>query len=249
MSKIGHAAKDENARYSGGKAGDQTNGEVYTRSWYSRPWTHVLWPTDPAVGEKLAQAMERACRNDKIGYDQNQRNSLLTQVRSRGFDPAQATTPCECDCSSLVCVCAMFAGVPESTLYRDGNCATTSNLRSRLMSTGLFDLYAGERYLSSPDYIPRGAILLSEGRHVAINLEDGKFVASVARVLKIGSVGERVKRLQRALNEQSGAMLTVDGEYGPLTAAAVRCFQATHGLAVDGECGPKTEAALNVAIF
>lgn len=47
-----------------------------------------------------------------------------------------------------------------------------------------------------------------------------------------------VRVLQEALH------VSVDGEFGPQTLAAVKQFQAQHGLEVDGEVGPKTWAAL-----
>ena len=136
MSRIGHAAKDERGRYSGGRSGDQSRGEVCTRTWYNRPWSHVLRATDPFARERMADAMEAACANDHIGYDQNQRNSLLSRCRGVGYDPGAVSVDCECDCSSLVSVCCMYAGIREAVLYREGNCATTSTLRRWLMETG-----------------------------------------------------------------------------------------------------------------
>jgi len=41
--------------------------------------------------------------------------------------------------------------------------------------------------------------------------------------------------------------VTVDGVYGPKTVAAVKIFQAKHGLVHDGVVGPKTVAALRAA--
>ena len=78
---IGHASIDERGKAKGGQAGDQTKKEVCIRTWYNKPWTVVIRFKDPTKREKAAQCMEWACANDHIGYDQNQRNSLLNAVR------------------------------------------------------------------------------------------------------------------------------------------------------------------------
>jgi peptidoglycan DL-endopeptidase CwlO len=57
-------------------------------------------------------------------------------------------------------------------------------------------------------------------------------------VLRFGSRGARVAALQRRLE------ITADGEFGPITRAAVRAFQRSHGLVVDGQAGPDTLGAL-----
>lgn len=56
--------------------------------------------------------------------------------------------------------------------------------------------------------------------------------------IKLGSKGEDVKTLQKALN------LTADGIFGPKTEAAVKSFQTKNGLGADGIVGPKTWAKL-----
>jgi peptidoglycan hydrolase-like protein with peptidoglycan-binding domain len=58
------------------------------------------------------------------------------------------------------------------------------------------------------------------------------------RPLKLGSRGEAVKRVQRALG------IEADGVFGPKTRAAVRAFQRSHGLVADGIVGPETRAKL-----
>jgi putative chitinase len=64
--------------------------------------------------------------------------------------------------------------------------------------------------------------------------------------LRKGSEGPDVAQLQRQLNEHlpAGEKLTVDGDFGGKTDAAVRAFQKEHGLEADGVVGPKTRAAL-----
>ena len=59
-----------------------------------------------------------------------------------------------------------------------------------------------------------------------------------------GDTGPAVVTLQTRLNVW-GAKLTVDGNFGPLTLAAVKAFQAQQNLTVDGIVGPATWAALN----
>ena len=110
--KIGSARIDERGKISGGKAGDQTGNEVGIQNWYkhSKGW-RVLRPINPNVAEKMAQCMESACANNKIGYDQVQRNTLYNLVKPYGFDVRQAKTATETDCSALVRVCAAYAGV------------------------------------------------------------------------------------------------------------------------------------------
>jgi uncharacterized protein YkwD len=66
----------------------------------------------------------------------------------------------------------------------------------------------------------------------------------VGPTLQEGSSGEAVEVLQRALQRAGFDPGPVDGEFGPMTAAAVRSFQAARGLVVDGIVGPQTWSAL-----
>lgn len=60
-------------------------------------------------------------------------------------------------------------------------------------------------------------------------------------ILKIGTKGEEVKRLQRLLH------LTDDGIFGEQTGKAVIEYQKAHGLVADGVVGDKTWEALNAS--
>lgn len=62
--------------------------------------------------------------------------------------------------------------------------------------------------------------------------------------LRRGSKGAAVHALQDALR-RAGHELVSDGDFGGITVAAVKQFQAAHGLAVDGEVGPLTASVLD----
>jgi hypothetical protein len=63
-----------------------------------------------------------------------------------------------------------------------------------------------------------------------------------------GATGERVKTIQYLLNQQQNAGLSVDGDFGSGTLAAVKTFQTAHGLPADGVVGADTWAALVVTV-
>ena len=124
----------------------------------------------------MAKAMEQACDNNNIGYDQgtqgnaSDRVSLYNALRKVGFDMSKVNVKCETDCSNLVACCANCAGVSISPdIY-------TGNEESAFKQTGLFEFHKESKYLTSDAYLPRGAVLLYPGHHTAINLtEHGNF--------------------------------------------------------------------------
>lgn len=68
---------------------------------------------------------------------------------------------------------------------------------------------------------------------------------NVNQILKVGSRGAEVTKLQKELKAQKHFSSKVDGIYGPLTKNAVVKFQQKHNLQVDGIAGPQTLRALN----
>jgi len=60
-------------------------------------------------------------------------------------------------------------------------------------------------------------------------------------LLKLGSQGKEVKELQEFLG------ISVDGDFGPKTEAAVKKWQSANGLKADGIVGPKTWDAMGLA--
>jgi hypothetical protein len=72
------------------------------------------------------------------------------------------------------------------------------------------------------------------------HMAGGARASSPLPVLKMGDRGENVEKLQAALQ------ITVDGDFGPATKAAVIAFQKKNGLSADGVVGSATWAALGV---
>lgn len=190
--KIGHASIDENGHARGGTAGDQTGREVCTRDWYNKPWIAVIRPNDATVAEKIAKAMEQACANNNIGYDQNQRTTLYTQAKAKNWDLSKITTKCETDCSALVAVCVNAAGVAVSkNIY-------TGNEKQALLNTGKFKALTDKKYISSGEYLKRGDIMLGSG-HTAIVLTNGSKIAGGATTAPKGTKTETAKSFDKSL--------------------------------------------------
>ena len=169
---IGHASIDENGKAKGGSAGDQTKKEVCTRNWYSKPWDFVLRCKNAVKAEKMAVACEKGCLNDKIGYDQYQRNTLNMQAKTVNYDLSKINVPCETDCSAFMSVCAQAAGI--NIPYNSGNAPTTSTMKNDFVSTGEFEVLTDSRYLTSDNYLKRGDILVKSGSHTVMALKEGK---------------------------------------------------------------------------
>lgn len=171
---IANSGHDERGQYSGGVAGDQTGQEWQIQAWYSRPWNYVLRYPDADVRNLIAELAEEAARNNRIGYDQNQRTTFWGQLKQVGYRPANITQPCEADCSAGVAAIVKAAGYLTGirALQLVSADMYTGNERSALSQAG-FEVLTNSRYLSSDKYLLRGDILLYEYHHTAINLTDG----------------------------------------------------------------------------
>lgn len=243
--KIGHASIDENKKIKGGASGDQTGGEVCTRKWYKKPWDFVLRPRSATLAEKSAKACEDACANKNIGYDQNQRNTLYEQARKAGFDLSKITVPCECDCSSFMHVCALAGG---ANITYGSNGAATINMKSRFTVNGEYEVLTDSKYLTSDKLLKRGDILVKEGSHTVMVLEDGASANSLEipnnstqegndfymPTIKKGSKGKAVKIWQIIVGVEA------DGDFGSKTKTATIEFQRKYKLAQDGIVGENT---------
>ena len=250
--KVGSARIDENGRAHGGKAGNQTGKELSVQSWYrhSKGW-RVLRCTDSAKAEKIAAAMEAACQNRNIGYDQYERLTLYNLAKAVDFDPARVAKPCETDCSALVRVCLAFAGIATENFR-------TPTQAKAMLTSGQFVELTDKKYTDSSDYLRRGDVLVTRTQgHTVVVLSNGsKADAPEAelqlgdRLLKKGVSGSDVRELQQNLLKLGYALpkYGVDGDYGAETVEAVKAFQKKNGPDADGIYGSNTHKSLTAAL-
>lgn len=172
---ISNSGHDENGKYHGGKAGDQTGQEWQLRSWYNRPWSCVLRWSDQTAAQKFAELGIDAALNNKIGYDQYQRKTYWTQLEKVGYDPAKIQTACEADCTAgVTCNCKAVGYLLNIAKLKSLAIDTYSgNMRTRFKNAG-FTVLTNSKYLTSADYLLPGDVLLYEGHHAAMNITLGK---------------------------------------------------------------------------
>ena len=174
---ISNSGSDESGKYHGGAAGDQTGGEWVLRPWYSRPWSCVLrYEKDARVGQKLAELGCATALNDKIGYDQYQRDTYWDQLKSAGYDPSKITVACESDCSAGVIAntkaVGNLLGIPA---LANVNATYTGNMRSGFKAAG-FTVLTDAKYTNGCSYLLPGDILLYDAAHTATNITVGSNV-------------------------------------------------------------------------
>lgn len=242
--RIGHASIDENGKATGGAAGDQNGKEVLIRDWYNKPWNVLLRPVRPEVAEKSARMCEAACANPNIGYDQYGRNTLHTKAKAVGFDLAAIDTACECDCSSLMHTCAIAGG---ANLTYGSNGHTTRTMVKEFTASGEYVKLTGSEYLTGDRLLKRGDILVKEGSHTVMVLDNGAEVTKPGGVelpeLGAGASGDAVKSMQLLLMAH-GFGTSCYGRFDERTEGALVEFQKAFNLVSDGRCGADTWRAL-----
>lgn len=250
---IGSARIDERGKASGGQAGNQSGKELSKQPWYdhSKRW-YCFRARDGAMSGFIAEGMEKGISNKNIGYDQLQNQTLYKQVKDKGFDPIQATTPCETDCARMVRVCVAYA---YERVGLDGSKVPdwyTATLPSLIMGLGTFVKYTDADHCRSSKYLKRGDILCTRTKgHVVVVLNDGELAGGdVAdyelgdRILRDGDYGADVVELQTRLKAVGYDPGEIDGEFGRNTESAVKALQTAAEIDVDGEFGPDSLAAL-----
>ena len=257
--RIGHASIDENGKAQGGAAGDQSGKELCTRDWYSKGWNVLLRPKSSTLAALSAKACEDACENTRIGYDQWERNTLYAKAKAADFDISKIESGCECDCSSLMHVCAIAGG---ANLTYGSNGYTTSTMAAAFKASGDYERLTDSKYLTSDKYLKRGDILVKEGSHTVMVLSNGsaaadQFTAPKQDLVRVyysvrlpllvkGMEGEDVRTMQQLLIAKGYKLprYGADGEFGGETEETLLRYQKAMSLKTSGQCGPDTWGAM-----
>lgn len=159
------------------QAGDQYGNEYYVCNWYSYPWNvylHYEGERADEVNNLASQYARAAAENNNIGYSQEDRYSMWTQLNNYDLNPALIKTKCNADCSSSTTFVFKAIGyklgiekLKNLNLY-----LYTGNMKQAFVNAG-FKAYTDGKYLNSADYIHKGGVLLNEVHHVVINLDNG----------------------------------------------------------------------------
>ena len=164
---IGQACANESGKLEGGKAGDQTGGEVCISKWSSSyGWKYVIRLKDKSLRDKLAQAAIDACENKNIGYDTKKpdRYTAWDIAEKNGHNIKGIDKRCETTCSQLVSMCLRAVGVPKKYAKRHYDIAAETKA---LLRCPLVDVYIDKNHTQSSKYLQPGDILLSS-HHTAI---------------------------------------------------------------------------------
>ena len=206
--KCGWASIDERGKGRGGKAGDQTGREVKIGDWHNFGQNVVIRFKDRAKAKKAASICKQICRNDKVGYDMDNRTTLFTEAKAKNWDITKIKKKVETDCSAMQAVICNAVGIPVSEDWYTGNMVEIAKKFPEE-----FEILRGEKYTDNDKFLKVGDMLVNTKKHTIMALENGqwaskkqtkkgiKSVATLAREVINGQWGNgetRVKKLKAA---------------------------------------------------
>lgn len=251
ISNCGH---DENGRYRGGRAGDQSLTEWYIRTWYNYPWDCVLRYNGSNASEVrryIGNWAIRSAKNNHIGYNQDARYGFWQHLVTSDYDPAQITINCDTDCSAGVLAICKAVGykLGIQALKNIDHTGYTGNMREILSKAG-FTILTDYKYRSSEDYLEFGDILLNIKSHTCTYVGNGQERGEDAPTqfvygresFKAYESGLSCKEIQACLSvipDPNGVPYYpvewgIDGKYGGGTYNSICKFQSDYNLGADG---------------
>lgn len=256
---VSNSGHDENGRYSGGSAGDQTGEEWNIIPWYYFHQNVVLRHPSADVRACIARLARAAAYNDHIGYDQSQRTTFWKELKKAGYDPSAIDVYCESDCSAGV------AAIVLATGYILGNQPIIDYISPSLTTYDMVQPFkaAGFMALTEDIYTKTGANLLAGDINVNENMHtnivvDGSGVYPSDDLAVDGWLGVRsVTKLQMQLGTYVDGVISgqyegnaqylyrlISIEWQGTGSPCVRALQSKVGATVDGILGPESVSRL-----
>lgn len=172
-----HATVDEEGNVSGGVSGDQTGFELNMCNWYSRPWIAIYRPLNNEWKDKIADFMIDAVSNGWLGYSSTRtvRQKFFDKCKENNFNVKSINESLGCDCSSLLFTAlnTVWDLYDINVTYYDEkndkqlNIPLARHYPDLLDSSGLFQKFTTVDYLTSPNNLQRGDILVANS-HVSV---------------------------------------------------------------------------------
>ena len=202
--KICHASIDENGSAKNGSAGDQTGKEVCSRDWYAKGWDVMLRYPHRTVSKKAAVIAKKLASSNLVGYDQNQRNTLYTQLKKNNFNVdkyIKSGIKTETDCSAFVyaCFCCVIPAMRS-----DSNAPTTSTMKATYKKYG-FSVNTDSKYLTESDDLKAGDVLVMSGHHTVLVISDGSGSTSTTSESK--STAKRAVRATESAKSKNNDLI------------------------------------------
>ena len=195
---------------------------------------------------KISAAMKGLTRDIKMIHT----NAPQAQIILTGYAPLVGVDSYWKDNATLLKSFALEFNAEEK--------ATVKSLQNLGIDVDFVDLvptFAGhgdgdvsKAWILPPDFGTRYALHpnrdgVAEIARLVSKVVEQPFTGSCSGNVSSGMTGNCVREVQNHLNAW-GSSLTVDGDFGAKTKAAVVAFQKAHKLSADGIVGPKTKAAL-----
>lgn len=150
------------------KSGDSSGREVTTQAYYDMNkqfggQSYILRIVDTDTRHKVADYGKQIASNNNVGYSQDDRYSLLEQLK-KVKKPSKITKKCNCDCSSLVGAIMYLMGYTDFNKWTSTRTLQADFTRSMKKNGVAYKVIK----FKSQDQLKKGDIINNESHHVVI---------------------------------------------------------------------------------
>lgn len=150
------------------KPGDGNGKEVMIQPYYDMNkqfggQSYILRIVDTETRHKVAEYGKQIANNNKVGYSQSDRYSLLEQLK-KVKKPSKITKKCACDCSSLVGAIMYLMGYTDFNKWTSTRTLQADFTRSMKKNGVAYKVIP----FKSQDQLKKGDIVNNDAHHVVI---------------------------------------------------------------------------------